>query len=378
MMSKLAAIACTVAIALTMQVVLRRRHVQLVTVEKLKQVLAADKDDDAVLSQQLSYLKLTDRLSSADLAALENNLPGVQSRLALTALADESAFLNLPAVEIPDVPPPDSTEQSAMIVAMQHYVGTVVPALPNFFATRTTRHFRGTNFVPPPYKAVPRLASSEYHPFIALETAHAQAYNLKTRELDETDKKEDQQSAETRMNSSGEFGPILARTSKCVNQNNRVTWKSWEQGQIGRLAAFHYECTESESATDGAGMPRGSSAEINISGEIALDPETGAIMRLTRISRGKVDWFLHKGALWEQGIMVEYLPQQIDGHSYICPVKSVVMFPMPPYTQQDKNIESGRTYYLPVDEFLNDIYFDQYHLFKAKAQMLPGYTPKPH
>jgi hypothetical protein len=99
MMSKLVAIACTVAIALTMQAVLRQRHVQLVTVERLKQVLAADKDDDTVLSQHLSYLKLTERLSSANLAALENNLPGAQSRLALTALTDESAFLNLPAAE---------------------------------------------------------------------------------------------------------------------------------------------------------------------------------------------------------------------------------------------------------------------------------------
>jgi hypothetical protein len=124
--------------------------------------------------------------------------------------------------------------------------------------------------------------------------------------------------------------------------------------------------------------PRGSPVEINISGEIALDPRAGAIMRLTRISRGKVDWFLHKGALWEQGIMVDYLPQQIDGHFYICPVKSVVIFPMPPHTQQDKDIKQGSTYYLPVDELLNDIGFDQYHLFKAKARMLPEYTPKPH
>jgi len=179
------------------------------------------------------------------------------------------------------------------------------------------------------------------------------------------------------MNSSGEFGAILTHVANCADQN-KATWKEWEQGQTGLLAVFLYECTESESATDGAGAPRGSPATMTISGEIAFDPHDGTIMRLTRISRGKVDWFLHKGALWERAIMVEYLPQEIDGHSYVCPVKSVVMYPMPPYSQQDKDIEEGRTYYLPVDEFLNDVYFDQYHLFKAKAQMLPGYTPQPH
>ena len=179
------------------------------------------------------------------------------------------------------------------------------------------------------------------------------------------------------MNSSGEFGPILTHVANCADQN-KATWKEWEQGRTGRLAVFRYECTESESATDGAGTPRGSPATLTITGEIAFDPHDGTIMRLMRISRGKVDWFLHKGALWERAIMVEYLPQEIDGRSYVCPVKSVVMYPMPPHTQQDRDIEQNFVYYLPVDEFINDVYFDQYHLFKAKAQMLPGYTAQPH
>jgi hypothetical protein len=69
-----------------------------VTVEQLEQVLvAAHGKPDAEVARQLSDLELAERLSSATLSRWEAELPGTEARQALIALADISAFLDLPA-----------------------------------------------------------------------------------------------------------------------------------------------------------------------------------------------------------------------------------------------------------------------------------------
>ena len=72
-----------------------------VTVEKLEQVLDESRHTtDAKLAQQIYELELTERLIESRLTRLETDLPGPLAREALIAVADASAFLDLPARDI--------------------------------------------------------------------------------------------------------------------------------------------------------------------------------------------------------------------------------------------------------------------------------------
>jgi hypothetical protein len=101
--------------------------IQMVTVEQLEQALATNHGErDGKLARQISDMKLTQRLSDARLARLENELSGPQTRLALIALADESAFLDLPAAEIPSTAVPGAAGQAELLARTIDIVKTAV------------------------------------------------------------------------------------------------------------------------------------------------------------------------------------------------------------------------------------------------------------
>src|ERR1700677_4737108 len=87
-----------------------------VTVVNLEQMLASSRHtSDANIAKQLFELELTERLSEDRLAPLTADLPGPLARQALTAVADASAFLDLPAADIPSIGAPDLAAQRSML-----------------------------------------------------------------------------------------------------------------------------------------------------------------------------------------------------------------------------------------------------------------------
>src|ERR1700733_8717453 len=116
-----------------------------VTVEELERAVAKARGaPDAKMAKLLSDLELTDRLSMMRFASLEAELPGPGARQALLVLFDESAFLNLPAAEVPVAAPPERTAQILMLALAQNYAAETISKMPNFFATRATAHFEDT------------------------------------------------------------------------------------------------------------------------------------------------------------------------------------------------------------------------------------------
>jgi hypothetical protein len=97
---------------------------------------------DEKFSQQLGWLQLSERLSAPRLSGWKAQLPGPESRQALTALADVTEFLDLPASELPDKAVPNPAEQSGMISLTLQYVSRTIHQLPNFFATRIITSFQ--------------------------------------------------------------------------------------------------------------------------------------------------------------------------------------------------------------------------------------------
>jgi hypothetical protein len=113
-----------------------------VTVNQLEQILkASHRDSDRKVSRELGDLQLSERLAGKQLLQLRAELPGGNSRRALELLADESAFLEPPAEEIPVREEPDFAAQQRMMAQTVDYLARILPQLPNFFATRTTSRF---------------------------------------------------------------------------------------------------------------------------------------------------------------------------------------------------------------------------------------------
>ncbi len=116
-----------------------------ITVAQLEQALTAAHAahrPDADIAREIGSLELSERLTEATLNRLAAYLDaGSQAALALQLLADQSAFLDPPASELPSSAAPDDAAQQRMIEAARSYVAQTVPQLPNllFVANENVR-----------------------------------------------------------------------------------------------------------------------------------------------------------------------------------------------------------------------------------------------
>jgi len=161
--------------------------------------------------------------------------------------------------------------------------------------------------------------------------------------------------------------------------HGHLKWGRWEQGAGGAEAVFRYVIPKDSSQfyqvtlcclTDMEGS-RVFQSITGYHGEIAIDPATGSILRLTVEADLEPDLPLNRS-----DVMVEYGPVEIGGKTYICPLHSV-------------SISRGRTLrrlqdwgeafstYGPFETMLNDVSFSDYHVFRSESRMLIGDNPAP-
>ena len=186
----------------------------------------------------------------------------------------------------------------------------------------------------------------------------------------------------------GTFGPLLrGAIDAIVVAPGGLSWRRWEQGAGKPLAVFGYVIPEEKSSYDTGGccLPDGDGTSTfhkraGYHGEIAIDPTTGAILRLELIFDLK-----STTPLIQSKVMIEYGPVEIGGKSYICPVRSVSISRGRSVAVLSETLngrekiewhESFRTYG-PYATMLNDITFDSFHMFRADSHMLPGFNPAP-
>lgn len=302
-----------------------------ITVKQLESIAASAHDmSDGKIATEIEGLELTERLSQTDLSRCMVNLPGLHSKRAFLVLADQSAFLDPPAAEIPALPEPDLATQRKMMALTADYVTNAMHHLPNFFARRVTTSFEND------------LSShTNLH--------HVGTYRAVVSYRDGAEK----QNATGLHNllqgltTSGEFGPILGTALVDAAVGN-LTWSHWEQGEQGAEAVFRYSVAANESHYIVENQPAA------YHGEIAIDPSDGAILRLVLLAD------LQPGnELVSADIVVEYGPVEIGGTNYICPVKGVAF-------SQVRQLQ-----------WLNDVVFEQYHLFRSNVQILPGFSEAP-
>ena len=161
----------------------------------------------------------------------------------------------------------------------------------------------------------------------------------------------------------GEFGPILAIVLSDAVQST-VTWDHWEPGDTKRDAVFRYMVPEGHSHYE-VMIPNEQKLVPLLPayhGQIVVDSADGTIIRLSVISNFKAPYEQALAA-----IVVEYAPVAIGDRTYVVPVKGVALSKMPVFQGQAKS-QFARVLLLRAE--LNDVAFTHYHLFHTQMRIL--------
>jgi hypothetical protein len=348
-----------------------------VTAEQLEQMLAAAQGaPDVQMAAQLSDLTLIERLSMARLARCEANLPGPRSLQALMVLADMSAFLNPPVAEIPIAAKPDPEAQRKMIALTVDYVSKTVHQLPNFSATRVTTSFKDN----PSYEQSKVGNNRNAIPNVFIISKPLQPVGKYSAAVLYRRGREEVRAGAVQpgpqgLTTSGEFGPILSTSLLDAAQGNLV-WSHWEQRAAGLLAVFRFAVPAEKSHYEVAYccLIRGNGDRVYFrqfsayEGEITIDPSDGTILRLSlRAGLKKTD------PIVKANIVVEYGPVELGGRTYICPVKGIALS----LASEIQPLGGRKEDFPPLQTSLNDVVFEQYHLYRATSHIVPGDSEEP-
>ncbi len=338
--------------------------------------------DDVKVARRIAGIQLTERAGAARLAQWEADLPGDRSRKALMEVGDASAFLDLPAAETPSPPPPDAETRKQILARAWDYVEQTLPRFPNFFANRTTTSFAFTtksNLNPPDLMGSPhetprgrRLSYEALGPAQASDSPEPQLFWLgsSTKEVTYRSGMEVANSpapapaasrAPIESETNGEFGAFLGLVVLDIPQEQTV-WEHWERGPNGVLAVFRYAVPSEKShfAVTFTDQPPELPA---YHGEIAIDPASGVIGRMTLLATTSGVRFFR-----ETFMLVEFASIEIAGVAYVCPVHAVAM------NRYFDVFEYANTAHTPVPfaSNLNDVSFTKYHLFRSEAHIVSG------
>jgi hypothetical protein len=302
---------------------------QPVTGEQVEEFLADPKTKrDGALAKRLDSVILTERFSADRLARCEKETPGPKSKQALIALADRSAFNPQAAEEILSLAEPSVDDQRKMMTLTADYVVNTLHRLPDFYATRVTRRYG--------------LEGDTQSALV--RAARIDSVIVYYRNGDEEVSAAKRSSKEQGMTTRGEFGPVLALAVLDAAKGN-LAWSRWELGPTGPRAVYTYAAKAADSHYE-VGSKR-----VAYIGEIMVDPESGAILRL--ILKADPD---AEDQTSVSDIEVDYGPVDLGGQSYLCPIKSIAL------SEQFGQVS------------LNDVVFEDYHLFHGEVKVLPGFT----
>lgn len=326
---------------------------QEVTVAELAEEIEAAKDkSDEDAAKEIGRLELTERLSSPELARLSGELPGAKSKSALMAVGDSSVFLEPPKSEMPEITVPDEAQQRQIVSRAMDYLNTIIPKLPDFYATRITNVFR--------VAWTPQHKESMRKPDALQHTGTFRAKVL-YRDRKEVVQAEGTQLGGLSLVIQGTFGPVLATVMK-DNLQTPMQWHGWEKSTQGAMAVFEFHVPREDSHY-GVAFPMGGvpdARRIGYHGEIGIDPATGTILQLVLES----DPVFGFRAVEHADIMVEYGSVVIGGRAYTCPVRGVSK-------STARYQEMGVVRRDDAFILLDDVVFTDYHMFRSEMRIVP-------
>ena len=366
-------------------------------------IASAQGISDAKLAHQFENIRLTERLSSAKMEALEKSVHGKKAREALQVVADKSEFFAPPDEEIIAAPQPEKSAQQQIISKVISYIDSTIPHLPDFLATRTSvQYYARPANEDQTWKTAP--SDQSLH---EAEITKASIRFSKGKELvkeESVKKMSDMQGGQQlkalpglgpifaasvkktpdtpggqSLKTVGVFGPILSTVTVALTwTRSQLNWDHWEKGDNGRLAVFRYHVIQGTPffsagfcclPVDNRSVPF--IQNVPFHGVIAVDPATGALMRLS--VQADLGWRL---PLERSDLMIEYGPVRGVSRLFICPSKSVSI------SRQRRIMtihEWGETFkvYAPFETVLNEMRFDNYHVFGSTSRILPDFVEEP-
>lgn len=366
-----------------------------VTVDQLsREIASSHKKSDSKTASHLYDLQLTERLNAQKLTALEAALPGPKSRRALVALADQAAFLDPPPAEIPNRPAPTFDQQRQIMAKTVDYAAATLHQLPDLFARRDTIRYEDS---PAGLQVVnAQSASGTFVPYQPLHPVSRSIVTVLYRDGREVvqNNASAQNSPTAGLTTVGEFGPIFSVVFGDLPKG-KLDWSHWEQGAAGPVAVFRFEVPKADShyrvgfcCIAGNFFQQFSAYH----GELTVNPSDGTILRLALIAD-----LTKSDPLAKADLMVEYGPVQLGGKTYFCPVKSISVSVAPMQgTQQGGapvnlnqtpmymhgnstvvNNNGGVRSDVPLQTMVNEVVFDQYHLFRADVKILAAGNSPP-
>jgi len=362
-------------------------RVSVAELDALLQTFHGLSDGDA--AKRLESLELTERMSAKQLDDWKERLHGSKTNAALVAVADASSFLDPPEVKAP-MPAPSIEEQRRMLAKTVVYVSKAMVRLPNFYAVRTIHQYRQPQQkeseswkVPPVDQLLQPKGTLSATMFYRNGAEVADASGMGRKNVSAQEEMNAMQghwsglvtretSRSQGMDTRGTFGPILSTVIVDAAQS-RLEWRGWEQHASGMRAAFKYAVPQARShyevtyccLAEGTGITvfRKLSA---YHGEIQIDPETGAIVRLTvQADIGP------RQPIVRSDILVDYAPQTLGNVEYMCPSRSVTIWRGRRSEMVHEWNQSFRAYG-PFVTMMDDVSFDRYHLFRGEARILTG------
>jgi hypothetical protein len=344
-----------------------------ISVTQLENLLeSVQRKSDWNIANRLSHLKLIERLSTAQRLRLASRLPGIHSRQALTVLADESEFMDSPAEALKRSGPSPAAQKAILNLAAEN-LNQSIPNLPNFLATRSTDIYEET----PPESDPVRETDVPGQPLHWVARTKTNVVNRKGGEREDSDHGKDEliDKSSLRMETSGEFGPMLASLLSDILHGS-FEWSRWEQGASGPLAVFHYSIPAQWSGFRIVGSPPWSAFRKipPYHGVIVFDEASGEIQRVTREAEMGPD-----DPVSRADVLVEYGSVEIDGKYYRCPVRSVAVTRVqiiPANHSVMLSTDNHLTDYRstaghgPMQMKLNDVRFTDYRKFGSKARLI--------
>jgi hypothetical protein len=270
-------------------------------------------------------------------------------------------------------------EQQDLLERAFGYLKDVIPKLPDFYALRNTVRFEepqertDESWKMPHGDQTLHFATGE----------HATVLYRNGSEVVEKKRKISKGRAtgpRTRgLETWGTFGPILAYVLTAATKSpSTLRWQRWERGKDGDLAVFAYSIPSSITVHEISFccLPEGDGTTLyqnktDAYGEFALNPDTGAIMRIV-INANLNEERDPDVPLIRSQVIVEYGPVDLGGKTYTCPQRSVTIS----RGRSERVLQEwGMAFsiYGYFETMINDATFGGYHKFGSEARILPGF-----
>ena len=347
--------------------------------------------DDRDTAQRLEKLDVTQRLTPERSKRVREMLPGKASGEALQALCDLAEFDDLPAVDLGEGAAPDAATRGKILLDAVDFVVRTTHRMPDLLATRQLSQFEDLQVV----HGAPQPVMGEVTPLRLIGNSADPVHFRAGREVVEAPAKyaygKKQASG---LDTWGTFGPVLEIVMADALKA-KIGWSHWEKGPQGRLAVFRYAVPEAASHYDVRfccylgedGLPSSYSATPGYHGELAIDPETGAVLRLVLKADVRSDAAgaseKEKIPLLRSDVLVEYGPVDIAGKQYITPQRAVSVMTswtlggQGPLKKPMSKAEGKKAALkaLALMEFsrvnaVNETLFRDYHVFRSEVKLV--------